>query len=57
MVDVKINKKQAQEFAKTIFADIESYINEHLDEYKAFLIEEGLYKAGGEDDESSSKTA
>ena len=52
MVDVKLNKKQAQEFAKTIFADIESYVNEHLDEYKAFLVEEG-----GEDDEMCSETA
>lgn len=37
-----ISKLQAQEFAKAIFADIEDYVNEHLEEYQQFLIDEGL---------------
>jgi len=57
MVNVKINKKQAQKFARIIFADIEAYLQEHKEEYEAFLNEEGPPKTGGEDDESSSKTA
>lgn len=37
-----ISKSQAQEFAKAIFADIEDYVNKHLEEYQQFLIDEGL---------------
>lgn len=37
-----ISKSQAKEFAKAIFADIEDYVNEHLEEYQQFLIDEGL---------------
>ena len=34
--EFKIGKSQAEEFAKTIFADIEPYVNEHLGEYEEF---------------------
>lgn len=33
----KMSKKQIQEFARTIFADIESYIETHREEYERFL--------------------
>lgn len=35
--DFKISSKQAKEFAIAIFADIEAYVNEHLEEYEEFL--------------------
>lgn len=37
--EFNIGKKQAEEFAKAIFADIETYVNEHLEEYEEFLKE------------------
>jgi len=42
--DFNISKKQAEEFAKAIFADIENYVNEHLEEFEEFLKEERLAK-------------
>ena len=36
----KIGKKQAEEFAKAIFADIETYVNEHLEEFEEFCLKE-----------------
>ena len=38
--DFNISNKQAEEFAKAIFADIENYVNEHLEEFEEFLKEE-----------------
>lgn len=35
--EYKIGKKQAEEFAKAIFADIDDFINEHFEEYEEFL--------------------
>lgn len=32
-----ISDKQAKEFAKAIFADIQSYIETHQEEYEVFL--------------------
>lgn len=38
--EYKIGKKQAEEFAKAIFADIESFVNEHLEEFEEFCLKE-----------------
>lgn len=38
--EYKIGKKQAEEFAKAIFASIEGYINEHLEEFEEFCLKE-----------------
>lgn len=38
--EYKIGKKQAEEFAKAIFADIEDYVNEHLEEFEEFCLKE-----------------
>lgn len=38
--EFNIGKKQAEEFAKAIFADIENYVNEHLEEFEEFLANE-----------------
>ena len=38
-MEFNIGKNQAEEFAKAIFADIEAYVNEHLEEYEEFLKE------------------
>ncbi len=38
--EYKIGKKQAEEFAKAIFADIETYVNEHLEEFEEFCLKE-----------------
>ena len=40
MDGIKLNKQQAKEFAMSIFADIEAYVNEHEKEYQEFLLEE-----------------
>ncbi len=40
MFDVKLNKKQCQEIAFNIIADIEEYINAHQEEYEQMLLEE-----------------
>ena len=40
MTEIKISKKQAQEFAEVIFADIKVYIQTHQTEYEEFLREE-----------------
>lgn len=36
----KMSDKQVLEFAKSIFADIESYVETHQEEYKKFLKKE-----------------
>lgn len=38
--EFNIGKKQAEEFAKAIFADIEDYVNEHLEEFEEFCQKE-----------------
>lgn len=38
--EFNIGKKQAEEFAKAIFADIEDYVNEHLEEFEEFCLKE-----------------
>lgn len=38
--EYKIGKIQAEEFAKAIFADIEDYVNEHLEEFEEFCLKE-----------------
>lgn len=38
--EYKIGKKQAEEFAKAIFADIEDYVNEHPEEFEEFCQKE-----------------
>ncbi len=38
--EYKICKKQAEEFAKAIFANIESFVNEHLEEFEEFCQKE-----------------
>lgn len=40
MADVKLGKKQAEEFAKAIFADIDAYVQAHQEEFEEFLKEE-----------------
>lgn len=39
--DITINEEQAKEIAKTIYADIDEYVNAHYDEYLAFCENEG----------------
>ena len=38
--EFNIGKKQAEEFAKAIFADVEGYVNEHLEEFEEFCLKE-----------------
>lgn len=37
MEEIRLSKKQAEEFAWSIFAEIEAYVNEHAEEYQEFL--------------------
>ena len=39
ITEINISKKKAEEFANAIFADIDDYVNEQLDEYNTFLEE------------------
>lgn len=39
-MEFNIGKNQAEEFAKAIFADIESFVNEHLEEFEEFCLKE-----------------
>lgn len=48
MKTVQLSQKQAQQFAATIFADIEAYVRDHQAEYEAFLKEELHAQIGGE---------
>lgn len=43
-VQVLLNKEQAQEFAKAIFADIADYVENHREEYEQFLAENHILK-------------
>ena len=49
MEKVKISQKQAQAFARAIFADIDAYVEAHREEYEEFLRLEEETK-NGEDD-------
>lgn len=40
MTDIVISQKQAQEFAKVIYADIEDYVRSHQQEFEEFLAEQ-----------------
>lgn len=42
MEEIKLNKKQAYRFARSIFADIEQYVENHQEEFKEFLKMEEL---------------
>ena len=35
--EFNISKNQVEEFAKAIFADIEDYVNEHLEDFQEFI--------------------
>lgn len=39
MEEVQLNNKQAKQFAKAIYSEIDSYIQKHRDEYEKFLME------------------
>lgn len=41
MIRIGLNEQQAREIAKTIYADIDIYIEQHRSEYEAFLKSEG----------------
>jgi len=45
-MNFKITDTSAKSFAMLIYSDISSYVDEHQDEYRIFLREEGieLYK-------------
>ena len=43
--DIKISRKQAQQFALAIIADIKEYVEQHQSEFEAFLAAD---KEGGE---------
>ena len=47
MIQVEMSIQQAQEIAKSIYADIEAYIDSHRAEYEAFLKQEGLFEQEG----------
>lgn len=47
MNQVEISIHQAQEIAKSIYADIDAYIESHRAEYEAFLKQEGLFEQEG----------
>lgn len=36
MEETRLSKKQAEEFARSIFAEIEVYVNEHAEAYQEF---------------------
>lgn len=40
MAEIVISKKQAQEFAQTVYADIEDYVKSHQKEFEEFLAEQ-----------------
>lgn len=48
MEKVNISQKQAQAFARAIYANIDAYIEAHREEYEKFLLEEET--GNGEDD-------
>lgn len=39
-LDICISSKQAKEFAKVIFSDIQAYVETHQEEYNEFLSNE-----------------
>ena len=38
--ELQINAEQARIFARTVYCDISAYIQDHREEYQAFLLEE-----------------
>lgn len=40
LAEIVISKKQAQEFAKAIYSDIDDYVKSHQKEFEEFLREE-----------------
>ena len=40
MATVRLSQKQAKEFARMIYRDIRQFVEEHREEYEAFLLEE-----------------
>ena len=47
MIQVEMSIQQAQEIAKSIYADIDTYIENHQAEYEAFLKQEWLFEQEG----------
>ena len=47
MSQVELSNQQAQEIARCIYADIDSYVEGHWAEYEAFLTKEGLFEQEG----------
>lgn len=46
--DIHINRKQAQQLAFVIIADIEAYVEQHRSEFETFLVSE---EQGGENND------
>lgn len=49
MMQVEMSIQQAKEIAKSIYTDIDAYIESHRAEYEAFLTQEGLFEQEGGD--------
>ena len=47
MIQVEMSIQQAQEIAKSIYADIDAYIESHQVEYETFLKQEELFEQEG----------
>ncbi len=47
MIQVEMSIQQAREIAKSIYADIDAYIENHRAEYEAFLKQKGVFEQEG----------
>ena len=47
MTQVKLSLQQAQQIARSIYTDIDAYVESHRAEYEAFLMEERLFEQEG----------
>lgn len=47
MAQMELSIQQAREIAKSIYTDIDAYIENHREEYEAFLKQEGLFEKEG----------
>ena len=54
--NITINDEQANEIAKTIFADIDDFVKEHYEEYLAFCKSEGYEESEVMSDENISES-
>lgn len=46
MVQIELNNQQAREIARSIYADIDAYVEQHLSEFEMFLKSERCSESG-----------